>query len=78
MNKATYQVPFFPWASASGVLSVGLLFGSLHLSTLVQFFAFMMVGICIYIFYGSVQIDKIHKEGPRYLELSQPHQEDAW
>ena len=78
MNKPTYQVPFFPWASASGVLSVGLLFGSLHLSTLVQFFAFMMVGICIYIFYGSVQIDKIHKEGPRYLELSQPHQEDAW
>ena len=72
-NKSTYQVPFFPWASASGVLSVGLLFWSLQLGTLVQFFGFMMVGICIYIFYGSVQIDKMHKEGPRYLELSQPN-----
>mmetsp|Transcript_12496 Transcript_12496/g.25096 ORF Transcript_12496/g.25096 Transcript_12496/m.25096 type:complete len:584 (+) Transcript_12496:162-1913(+) len=60
-RKGDFKVPLFPWTPAFGVLSTTHLLCSLSWVTLVQFLIYMLLGVILYIVFGSHRIEQFEK-----------------
>ena len=60
-KRGDFKVPLFPWTPAFGVLSTTHLLCSLNWVTLVQFLIYMLLGVLVYVVFGSHTIEQFEK-----------------